>query len=315
MALEEVKLVDASSGSTAVVLVGAGFNCYKFNAMVGDAPIDVLWSHPNFASGKERPSHSGIPLLFPYPGRLRGKMLEYAGKSYELEGSDPHGNAIHGFCLTRPWEVVEHSAARLVGRFHASKIEPELLKKWPADFIVTVSYELSGGTLASRITIENPDDKPLPFGLGTHPYFRLPLGPNGTADDCLVTVPVKSYWELVDMLPSGKKLPATGSRGLADGLRFADAKLDDIFTDVQFSGDQAAATIVDPMNKRTLTVAFDNGFSQVVVYNPPHREAICIEPYTCVPDQFEMVKKGVVEAPQTLLPGEKFACGYEIRIA
>ena len=315
MALEEVKLVDASSGSTAVVLVGAGFNCYKFNAMVGDAPIDVLWSHPNFASGKERPSHSGIPLLFPYPGRLRGKMLEYAGKSYELEGSDPHGNAIHGFCLTRPWEVVEHSAARLVGRFHASKIEPELLKKWPADFIVTVSYELSGGTLASRITIENPDDKPLPFGLGTHPYFRLPLGPNGTADDCLVTVPVKSYWELVDMLPSGKKLPATGSRGLADGLRFADAKLDDIFTDVQFSGDQAAATIVDPMNKRTLTVAFDNAFSQVVVYNPPHREAICIEPYTCVPDQFEMVKKGVVEAPQTLAPGEKFACGYEIRIA
>ena len=39
--------------------------------------------------------------------------------------TDPHGNAIHGLCLTRPWEVVEQSAARLVGRFHASKIEPE----------------------------------------------------------------------------------------------------------------------------------------------------------------------------------------------
>ncbi|MCE9607687.1 MAG: aldose 1-epimerase [Planctomycetia bacterium] len=314
MAIEEVKIIDPTSGSSATILVGAGFNCYKFEAVVAGAPVDVLWTTPNFATGKERPSHSGIPVLFPYPGRLRGTTLDYAGKSYPLEGNDGRGNAIHGYCLTRPWEVVEKSASSVVGKFQASKVDPDILKKWPADFIVTVSYELSGTTLASKITVENPDDKPLPFGLGTHPYFRLPLGPQGTADDCRVTVPVRNYFELVDMLPSGKKLPATGPRGLAAGMRFADMKLDDVFTDVEFSSGEASASIADPTNRRTLSMAFDSGFTQVVVYNPPHREAVCIEPYTCVPDQFTMTEKGVIGAPQTLKPGEKFSCRYEIAV-
>jgi len=314
MAFAEVKLVDAATGSSAVVLVGNGFNCYKFTAVIDGSPIDVLWSGPNFNAGEGRPSGNGIPLLFPYPGRLRGTTLEYGGKTYPLEGNDGRGNAIHGFCMTRPWEVVEKTDSRVVGRFQASKVDPEILKKWPADFILTVSYELSGTTLASSITIENPDDKPLPFGLGTHPYFRLPLGPLGKADDCRVTVPVKNYFELVDMLPTGKKLPAVESRGLAAGMRFADTKLDDVFTDVEFSGGAVEATIVDPTNRRTLTVAFDSNFPHVVVYNPPHREAICIEPYTCVPDQFGMAAKGVVKAPQTLAPGAKFTCKYEMRV-
>ena len=314
MAIEEVKITDAASGSSATILVGWGFNCYQFTAVVEGKPIEVLWANPKFSSGEGRPSGNGIPLLFPYPGRLGGTTLEYEGKTYELEGNDGRGNAIHGFCMTRPWEVVEKTASRIVGRFHASKVDPEILKRWPADFILTVSYELAGATLASEITIENPDDKPLPFGLGTHPYFRLPLGPEGSRDDCRVTVPVKSYFELVDMLPTGKKLPAVEGRGLAAGMRFADTKLDDVFTDVEFSQGAAAATITDPTNRRKLTVAFDSGFPHVVVYNPPHREAICIEPYSCVPDQFAMTKKGVVKAPQTLAPGAKISYRYEMRV-
>ena len=65
---------------------------------------------------------------------------------------------------------------------------------------------------------------------------------------------------------------------------------------------------------RCLEVAFDDHFSQCVVYNPPHREAICIEPYTCLPDQFAMAEQGIIAAPQTLAPGQSTTCGYEIRL-
>lgn len=314
MSLEQVTLVDPKVGSRATVLVGYGFNCYEFQGVVDGAPVDVLWSHPNFASGKERPSHSGIPLLFPYPGRLRGTTLTYGGKTYELEGNDTRGNAIHGFCLNRPWKTIEQSAARVVGEFHASRIDASILSKWPADFRITVSYELRGNTLASTITVTNPDDKPLPHGFGSHPYFRIPLGAGGSAESCRVTVPVRSYWELVNMLPSGKKLPATGAHGLAAGLNFPDTKLDDVFTDVEFTNHTATATIADGRSGRTLEVAFDDHFSQCVVYNPPHREAICIEPYTCLPDQFAMAEQGIIAAPQTLAPGQSTTCGYEIRL-
>lgn len=315
MSLEQVTLIDAATGSQADVLVGFGFNCYRFTAMVGGSPIDVLWSAPGFEKGTERPSHSGIPLLFPYPGRLRGTTLDFGGRSFPLEGNDGRGNAIHGFVLNRAWQVVERTESRVVGRFQASERDPEILKKWPADFVLTVSYELSGNSLRSTVRVDNPDDKPLPFGFGSHPYFRVPLGAQGNADACMVTVPVARYWELVDMLPSGKTLPADGARHLEAGMKFADTKLDDVFSDVTFRNGRAAATIEDPANGRKLTIEFDDHFSQCVVYNPPHRQAICIEPYTCVPDQFAMAEQGVISAPQTLQPGKSFECRYEIGVS
>jgi aldose 1-epimerase len=314
MAVEQATLTDAATGSQATVLVGFGFNCYSFLAQLGGKPFEVLWSAPGFENGTERPSHSGIPLLFPYPGRLAGKQLQYGGKTYDLAGDDGRGNAIHGYVLNRPWKVLEQTANRIVGQFHASQIDASILKQWPADFKLTVSYELTGNKLASTVTVENPDDKPLPHGFGSHPYFRVPLGSAGSADECIVTVPTSTYWELVDMLPSGKKLPATGAKGLKPGLKFADAKLDDVFSDLAFSGGRGAATIADPGNKRKLTLTFDDKFTECVVYNPPHREAICLEPYSCAPDQFGLMQKGVLPNVLTLAPGGRWSASYEIAV-
>lgn len=311
MALEQVTITDATTGSQATVLVGFGFNCYRFTAQVGE-PVEVLWSAPGFENGAERPSHSGIPLLFPYPGRLRGSTLAYGGRTYELAGNDGRGNAIHGYVLNRPWKVVEQTASRVVAEFHAAERDASILKQWPADFRLTVSYELAGAALCSTVTIDNPDDKPLPFGFGSHPYFRVPLGSVGSADDCTVMVPAKSYWELVDMLPGGRKLPAVGPRGVATGLRFADAQLDDVFSDLYFEQGRGRATIVDPANRRRLELRFDDRFTECVVYNPPHRQAICIEPYSCAPDQFTLADRGVIAAPQVLPPGGRWSASYEI---
>src|ERR1700677_4023705 len=145
MAPEIVTLRDAKTGSSAKVLVGFGFNCYSFSARVADEPIEVLWATPSFDAGTQRPSGSGIPVLFPFPGRLRGRQLHYHGHSYEIgDQEDQHGNAIHGYVLNRPWKVVDVQPQRVVGEFHAGSQAPELLKKWPADFRLTMSYELLG---------------------------------------------------------------------------------------------------------------------------------------------------------------------------
>jgi len=219
---------------------------------------------------------------------LRGSHLNYRGQTYPLGSDDGLGNAIHGFVLNRPWRVVEHLPQRAVGEFHASVDEPGLLRRWPADFRLVVSYEVAGSSLACEIDVQNPGDSPLPFALGTHPYFRVPLGSGGKADDCRVRVPAKEYWELVDMLPSGRKLPAEAARDLSAGLAFGRTKLDDVFTGLACQGGGVRTEISDPHSGRVLEVVFDDSFSECVVYNPPHREAICIEPYTSVPDAFEL---------------------------
>ena len=313
MALELIQLTDNATGSSAKVLAGFGFNCYEFRAVHLGEPVDVLWSAPGFESGQERPSHSGIPILFPFPGRIGGTSFEFKGRKYPLEEGDGRGNAIHGFVLNRPWQVLEHDGRRVVGRFQASQRDPSLLKRWPADFQITVSYELAGNTLASRIEVHNPDERPLPFGLGTHPYFRLPLGGKGQAADCRVTVPVGEVWELKDMVVTGKRLPAEGPKNLAGGLAFGQTQLDDVFTGLDYRGGRCTASIDDPANGRRLTMAFNDRFRACVVYNPPHREAICIEPYTCVPDGFRLEREGVDAGALVLGGGETLT--FEIEIA
>src|SRR5205807_23403 len=155
-------LVDPASGALAKVLPEVGFNCFSYAPIIDGEPVEVLWSAPGVETGDVRPMASGIPILFPYAGRLRGTTLQFGDQD------------------------------------------------WPLVI----------------------DDRPLPFSLGTHGYFRLPLGDFGKRDECQILVPAASYWELEGMLPTGRKLPATGPRGVSGGMAFGQSQLDDIFTDL-----------------------------------------------------------------------------------
>ncbi|HEX4150466.1 MAG TPA: aldose 1-epimerase, partial [Pirellulales bacterium] len=279
-------------------------------------PVEVLYAPPGFESGTLRPSHGGIPLLFPFAGRLRGRELTFRGTTYSIGDLDDHmGNAIHGYVLNRPWQLIEASPRRAVGQFHAATLAPGLLKKWPADFRLTVSYELSGRSLVCDFTIENPDDKPLPLGLGTHPYFRLPLGLSGQPGDCLIRVPATQAWLRDGMLPSGAHQPLAPTDAIARGLRFADSELDDIYGGLEFQGGLCRPSVEDPASGRTLTQEFDDFFRACVVFNPPHREAICIEPYSCVPNAFELETRGIDAGLRVLEPGGTIATRITIRLS
>lgn len=302
MAVECFELRDERTGSRARVLSGFGFNCFSFQVPHRGSLIELLWATENFAGGQERASSSGIPLLFPFPGRLAGTEFSWEGNTYPLQAGDGRGNAIHGFVLDRRWRVIEQAADRVTGQFHASLDAPELLNCWPADFRITVNYQLTGNALRSELRIENPDDKPLPYGLGTHPYFRLPLG-GDSADSCRVTLPVRKRWELREMLPTGQILTVADAEQYQAGLRFADMQFDDVFTDLVFVDGKCVSTLDDPEARARLSLEFDSSFHECVVYTPPHREAICIEPYTCLPGVLEVLAPGAAVRHQVDIVG------------
>src|SRR5258708_29988958 len=103
MTAEIVTIRDAASGASAEILVSQGFNCFRFTAMPDGQGVEVIYAPADFATGQERPSRGGIPLLFPFPGRISGTTFTWEGKQYALEAGDAFGNAIHGFALWRPW--------------------------------------------------------------------------------------------------------------------------------------------------------------------------------------------------------------------
>lgn len=310
---DAIALTDAATGSSASILPSVGFNCFRLAAPLHGREVEVLWSADDFGAGG-RASASGVPLLFPFAGRLRGTSVTLNGRRFPLPAGDGRGNAIHGFVLDRPWEVLGQDESSAEGRFRSTSF-PELKSAWPSEWELKCRYQLREGELRCTLTARNTGGEPLPFSLGTHPYFRLPLGPGGLAEACVLRVPAAEYWELADMLPTGRRLPADGSRGVAAGLPLADAHLDDMFTGLAASGGHWTAAIEDRANGARLEIEAQAPlFRECVVYNPPHRQAVCIEPYTAVPDAPELAARGLDTGWQTLAPGDSLTARVDMRL-
>ena len=303
------------SGAHARIFTTYGFNCFDLQLIRGGKPTDILWAMEGFEEGGKRPSASGIPILFPFPGRIEGATLEWEGKRYPVKEASARGaHAIHGFVHTRRWRVLDQTTSRIVGQFHASLDDASLLERWPADFRITATYELTENTLQSTFVIENPDKRPLPCGLGTHPYFRVPLG-GDRAEDCIVRLPVTEQWELVELIPTGRRIPVAGAEDYQSGLHFGGLQLDNVFTNLQFDGEWCSASIEDPDTTRRLTIRWDRAFPHCVVFTPPHREAICIEPYTCAPGAVQLQPRGIDADLWLLKPGETRTARSEIALS
>jgi len=304
-----VEISDAETGSRALIAVDAGFNCFEFVAKNGDAELDVIYAEEGFADGGKPPSHNGIPILFPFPNRIRSGRFSWDGVDYQLPESDVSydgsGNAIHGFCLDCAWRVIEQSDNAVTGAFRLSVDAPERAELWPGDVELRLRYELRGTTLHSQFTVSNPGKAPVPWGVGTHSYFRLPLSVNSAVDDCTVFAPVKSARELVEYLPNGQLGEVPADADLRKSPKYGTLKLDNAFSGLDTSTDGNVETrVADPVSGRAVVQRFSADFQELVAFTPPWTEAICLEPYTCTTDAINLQSDEIDAGLRILAPGE-----------
>ncbi len=310
-------LKDAATGSTALIAPDRGFNCYDFTANVDGREVSVIDAESGFERGSGKPSGHGIPILFPYPNRIRQGRYQWDGREYEIPSSlashDPDGNAIHGFCLDRPWRVENHDESLALGQFQLSADAPDRRPCWPTDFVIRVRYSLRQTTLLMEVEIENPGPDPLPWGFGTHPYFRLPLAPDSDPKHCIIEVPAAKAWELENCLPSGRSIPVSPEKDLRNGAYFDVLQFDDVLTALTPCDEVVESHIVDEKAGLEIIQRCPADFREMVVYTPPGRDAFCIEPYTCLTDAINLQQQGIDAGLRVLGPGEQFTTWIEIR--
>ncbi|MEI8381153.1 MAG: aldose 1-epimerase [Planctomycetota bacterium] len=305
-------ITDPHSGSTARIAPELGFNCFEFRAIVGSRPVDVLDAAPDFLMGGQRPSGHGIPILFPFPNRIRAGKFSWEGKDYQLPTTDKFGNAIHGLCMDRPWRVIEQRDDLVTGQFQLSVDAPDRQHLWPTDFVIEVDYEIVHNRLRANFRIGNPSNRRLPWGLGTHPYFKLPLGAGSGVNHCLVEVPASRRWELIDCLPTGNLLELGESHDLRDGAYVNTVTLDDVYTDIRCDGPQFDCTIMDEQAGLQVVQTCPPIFREIVAFTPPGRAAVCVEPYTCPTDAINLTARGLDCGWRTLGPGSEFHTWIDI---
>lgn len=281
-----VELSD-DAGCSATIAYQYGFQCYSFQRAIHGQLYELLHAEPGFPNVNSKPSRAGTPILAPFPNRIAGGTFSYAGKEYSLPRNEAGKNAIHGFVIDQPWRITDEGAdaesAWARGEFQLHRDRPEARNWWPADFSLSITYRLTHQYLRAHIEVHNPDTRVLPFGFGTHPYFRFPLTA-GNAENCEIVVPANQQVVLRDCLPTGGLQPVAGLADLRGGQPLGHG-FDDVFTDLTPALDgRVHHGLRDRVAGVELALVHDNCFPFVVVYTPAHRESICIEPYTCVTD-------------------------------
>jgi len=301
-----------------------GFNCLRWQMRRADSCWDdLLYAAPEW---KRNPvaTRSGHPILFPFPGRLRRGTFQYRGIPFRLPANDSTGqHAIHGFTPRNPWRVVQTSAeaafASVTGEFCLSKDLPEDLIHWPADFTLRIAYRLLHDRLRVEATLDSHGPEVLPFGLGFHPYFRLPAVNERSINDYRLTANMNAYWETVDQIPTGSRKRLTERLDFRIPRRIGPLELDDVLTDVvrdqsTSSGLIELATLAHQDSPVSLHILADSSFRELVLFTPTHREGIAIEPYTCSPDAPNLAERGLDSGWGNLQGGGRWTGVVEYRL-
>lgn len=304
-------------GARAEIWTAHGFNCLRWQ--VGGH--DLLFSAEDWANNP-LPTRSGVPILFPFPNRIRDGKYEHAGKQYQLPKNDStHRNSIHGFSPRAPWSVfgygVDEHSAWAHGDFRIRDNAPEAEDFWPGDAVLSIIYRLVGDRLRIECSVRNIGTVPFPFGLGFHPYFRLP-GNDTNLSRYVLHAPARSIWPLVDSLPSGDHVPVPDDLNWNVQRQIGSAVLDTLYTDIgsirhNEAGLLLRATLSHADRPGTIEVWTSQEFRETVLFTPVHRQAVCIEPYTCATDAINLTAQGLDAGWLSVAPGGSWSGIVEFR--
>lgn len=104
------------------------------------------------------------PILFPIVGVLKDSKAESAEGTISL--------ARHGLARLNQFEVVEQSPSSVTLQLKSTE---ETRKSYPYDFELKLIYSVAGDTLTQTYEVTNPANVVLPFTLGAHPAFNIPI--------------------------------------------------------------------------------------------------------------------------------------------
>jgi len=239
------------------------------------------------------PKTGSYPLV-PWSNLIRDSRFRFDGAEARVVPNPttaPH--ALHGFAQMRPWNVTAATDATLDLNFaHV----PSEVAPWPWAFESTQHLVLAPDGLSVEIAVKNLSDKPMPAGLGAHPFLMVRHGDR-------IRFACREQWQ-------------TDASGFATGRREAaapyDAPQDATARTQHYAGWDGRATIERPDGTR-IEIAATAPLDQLVFHVPAGGAYACLEPVSHVVDAFNLAPAGVEGTGlRRLAPGERLAAMVKI---
>ncbi len=218
--------------------------------------------------------------LLPFPNRLKGGAFQFEGKTYQFPINDNScQNALHGFIFDNPMLIKSVDCTIDYGQIGLKYDYGGDLAYYPFPFRLQVFYQLFFNELRCTTIIKNTGTKPLPIGLGFHPYFQF----SSKVDDLHLQLPPCKRIEVDErMIPTGKKIPYSN---FSERKPIGRTSFDTCFQVLPSNGIADSKTynihLHDPKSNFQLRYYQDTIFPYFQIFTPGHRKSIAIEPMTC----------------------------------
>lgn len=215
-------------------------------------------------------------VLMPWPNRIKDGKYSFEGSSQQLSITEVgKNNSSHGLLRWVNWQCVEHTNSSVTMSY-----ESHAQSGFPFAFDAKVTYSLGEGGLHVTMQATNAGATPMPFGMGSHPYFA------GDVDKSLLTCPSTKYLptdtqgiptgDVVDTDEFNEQTSLAGKKinGCWFGLKRDESGIANVeFNDIQ--------------------VWMDSTFDYVMLYSADdvpqlerRRQSFAIEPMTCAQNAY-----------------------------
>jgi aldose 1-epimerase len=244
----------------------------------------------------------------PWPNQVAGAEWTFDGEPQHLVATEPErGNAIHGLTRHLPWRLVKQEPSRV-----NLAVDVPVQPGWPVPLTTEVDYSLDARGLTIAHTVTNTGERPVPFGVGTHPYPRAGHTPR---QDCTLRLAASTILPLDpdSMIPTGPAEPVENTPfDFREPQPLEGLDLDTPFGGCLPSGDGLIHHHLTGPDGAGVEVWADPDFRWVQVFTPdsfPGRgSVVAIEPMTCPPDALNSGADLI-----TLAPGESWTGRWGLR--
>jgi aldose 1-epimerase len=242
---------------------------------------------------------AGFPLM-PYSGPIFGGGFDFAGSFHPLgRNVAEEPTATHGEGWIMAWRIVSHSEDRALLRLDYAPEAGSFPFAWQGELGFGLTEDAG---LAIDLKLTCRDHRPMPAGIGLHPYFPKPPGTR-------LKFFASGVWP-----PDAPEAVTLGCQPLEPGLDFRDGPdISAIVLDRCFEGWDGRAEVIWPDGPSAVIEA-DGALTRLQIYDAWDYPYICVEPVSNANDGFNRMARGVAGHGVTLLePGRSL--GGQIRIA
>ena len=214
--------------------------------------------------------------LFPICGRLAEGKYTFRGETYEMN--------LHGFVRKSTLDATVLARDKIDFGLRSDERTKAM---YPFDFEYHICYTLVGHTVKMEISVANRGNKVMPFAIGGHPGFNVPLGSGEgeTFEDYYVEFTPKCSPRAIYMSDTCYVTERTDDFPLEDGriLRLRHSLFDrdaiilqDISNRISLRSSKSA---------KSVTLEIPDAMKYLGIWHAPKKEApyVALEPWTSVP--------------------------------